>query len=136
MEIFELFDREVYGRIPSNVPQVAWEVVYQVDTVEGNMEVIKREMLGHVNNSSYPVLTVDLKMTVVVPKKSNKPAPLILEFGFVWPRAWRARMPKPEGSFMERATDIRRMGIRYLDSNKLSGRQWSRAYPGYHWISQ
>lgn len=34
-EILELFDREIYGRVPSNVPSVSWLIERQWDTVQG-----------------------------------------------------------------------------------------------------
>ncbi len=34
-EIIELFDREIYGRVPADVPGVTWEVVSVKDTMEG-----------------------------------------------------------------------------------------------------
>ncbi|HPR31322.1 MAG TPA: hypothetical protein PLK12_04465, partial [Prolixibacteraceae bacterium] len=34
-EIVELFDREMYGRLPDNIPAVKWEVVQVKDTLEG-----------------------------------------------------------------------------------------------------
>ena len=35
-EIKEDFDREIYGRVPKNVPAVEWEIVSQKDTMIGN----------------------------------------------------------------------------------------------------
>ena len=34
-EIVELFDREVYGRVPDNVPNVTWKVVNTLEETQG-----------------------------------------------------------------------------------------------------
>jgi hypothetical protein len=36
-EIVELFDREVYGRVPENVPKVNWEVVKTSNDTAGEL---------------------------------------------------------------------------------------------------
>src|SRR5215204_580352 len=53
-EIVEDFDREVYGRMPKNTPKVNWEVISTVDTSFGNIKAVTKNLLGHVDNSSYP----------------------------------------------------------------------------------
>ena len=53
-EIIEEFDREIYGRLPKNTPKVNWEVVSTVDTSFGNIKAVTKNLLGHVDNSSYP----------------------------------------------------------------------------------
>jgi len=55
-EIVEYFDREIYGRVPKNVPEVTWSVVtIRNDTVE-NIPVVVKKLSGHVDNSSFPPL--------------------------------------------------------------------------------
>ena len=59
-EIKEYFDREIYGRIPQPVPKVRWEILsIRKDTVK-NIPVINKELLGHVDNSSYPLISLIL----------------------------------------------------------------------------
>jgi hypothetical protein len=52
-EIVELFDREIYGRVPKNVPKVKWEVASTKNEMNGDLPVITRELIGHVDNSWY-----------------------------------------------------------------------------------
>ena len=47
LEIKEAFDREIYGRIPENVPAVTWKVKSEKDSLIGNTPVKVRELLGH-----------------------------------------------------------------------------------------
>lgn len=56
VEIVEDFDREVYGRLPKNVPGVHWEVVSTTRGASGGVPVITKNIVGHVDNSSYPRL--------------------------------------------------------------------------------
>lgn len=97
VELVELFDREVYGRVPEKVPEVKWEILSELDTMEGNQEVTIKKLVGNVDNSTYRDISVQIQMTVATPAMAQGPVPLIMEFGFIWPKAWRDRMPKPEG---------------------------------------
>lgn len=81
-EITEDFEREVVGRVPGNVPKVTWEVVRTVDTKVGGVPVVARELVGHVDNSACPDLSVDLKMAVVLPAGVNQPVPVLMMFGW------------------------------------------------------
>lgn len=80
-EIVEDFDREVYGRVPENTPDVNWEVVSETEDSIKDIPVIKKELIGHVDNSSYPLITVDIQVTLVTPVDVEGPVPVILEFG-------------------------------------------------------
>ncbi|MBN2350757.1 MAG: acetylxylan esterase [Bacteroidales bacterium] len=94
-EIFEDFDREVYGRVPANTPAVTWEVVGEKDTVIGDQPAREKFLLGHVDNSAYPAIKVDIQLTLVTPADAAGPVPVIMEFGFIFPAHWK--MPKPDG---------------------------------------
>lgn len=84
-EIIELFDREIYGRVPRQTPEVKWEVVsVSRDTVE-NISVITKKLLGHVDNSSYPSVTVDIQVTLTTPAGAKGGVPVMMEFTFVRP---------------------------------------------------
>jgi hypothetical protein len=94
-EIVELFDREIYGRVPEHVPGVTWSVTSVTrDTVE-NIPVIVKKISGHVDNSSYPSISVDVPLTLTVPAKAPFPIPVILEFGFIFPPGFKFPEPPP-----------------------------------------
>jgi hypothetical protein len=59
-EIVEDFDREVYGRLPKNVPKVKWEVASTTSEKNGAVPIIVKKLVGHADNSSYPVISVDI----------------------------------------------------------------------------
>jgi hypothetical protein len=66
-EIKELFDREIYGRVPANVPKVTWELVKTSKDSVGKFLVITKKLIGHVDNSIYPSIKVDIDLTLVTP---------------------------------------------------------------------
>ena len=51
-EIVELFDREIYGRVPDNVPKVKWEVVKTTNDTVAKILVITKKKSGHVDKSA------------------------------------------------------------------------------------
>jgi hypothetical protein len=81
-EIVEDFEREVVGRIPAGVPKVTWEVTETVETKVGGVPVLARRVIGHVDNSAHPGITVDIKMAVVVPVGAKGPVPMLMMFGW------------------------------------------------------
>ena len=92
-EIVEDFDREIYGRIPKDVPKVNWEVSSTLQETNGELPVITKKLTGHVDNASYPDLKVDIQLTLTTPANAKGPVPVIMEFGFVFPPGFR--MPAP-----------------------------------------
>jgi hypothetical protein len=81
-EIVEDFDREVYGRVPAHVPKVTWEVTSTSRTNNGDVPVITKQLAGHVDNSAYTNITVDMRLTLTTPAEAPGPVPVMMEFGF------------------------------------------------------
>ena len=79
-EIVEDFDREIYGRIPKNTPNVNWEVVSTTKEMNGEIPVITKTIIGHVDNSSYPLVSVNIDLTLTTPAKASGPVPVMMEF--------------------------------------------------------
>jgi hypothetical protein len=84
-EIVEDFDREVYGRIPKNVPKVTWEIINTTKDMNGTYPIITKKLVGHVDNSSYPQIKVDIQLSLSTPAQAKGPVPIIMEFGFNFP---------------------------------------------------
>jgi hypothetical protein len=80
-EIVEDFEREVYGRVPKNVPEVSWRVTQSIKTIIGGIPVVARRVAGHVDNSSYPAIGVDIDMAVITPVDAKRPVPVLMSFG-------------------------------------------------------
>ena len=81
-EIVEDFDREVYGRVPANAPKVTWEVTSTTRTNNGDVPIITKQLVGHADNSSYPLIAVEIPVTLTTPANAKGPVPVVLEFGF------------------------------------------------------
>jgi len=103
-EIVEDFDREVYGRAPAT-PSVKWEVAASTTETVGGVPMLTKQLVGHVDNTSYPLVSVDIQLTLATPAKVAGPVPVIMEFGFApRPRAVNAPpqpAPPPEGTWQE-----------------------------------
>ncbi len=80
-EIVELFDREVYGRRPKNIPKVTWTVAKTTEGKAGNVAVITKQLVGRADNSGYPALNVTILATLSTPKDATHPVPVVLMFG-------------------------------------------------------
>ena len=78
-EIVEDFDREVYGRVPKKIPEVRWELVSTVNETNGDVPVITKKLVGHLDNSAYPSVTVDIQLTLSTPAKAKAPVPVLME---------------------------------------------------------
>jgi hypothetical protein len=81
-EIVEDFDREIYGRMPKVTPAVKWEVTGTTEEKNGEVAVTTKKLVGHVDNSSWPQVTVDIQLTLTTPASATRPVPVIMEFGF------------------------------------------------------
>lgn len=81
-EILEDFDREIYGRVPKDTPKVNWELTSTTRDSNGTVPTITKHLVGHVDNSSYPLITVDIQLTLTTPANATGPVPVIMEFGW------------------------------------------------------
>jgi hypothetical protein len=79
-EIVEDFEREVIGRIPKNVPKVVWSMAATDTGTVAGRRVVGRQLVGHVDNSRYPSIDVNISLTLVLPADNRSPAPLMMMF--------------------------------------------------------
>jgi lysophospholipase L1-like esterase len=81
-EIAEDFEREVYGRIPADVPAVKWEVTGESKGDQNGIPTVTRTLLGHVDSSGYSTQKVDIQASYTVPASAKGPVPMMVEFSF------------------------------------------------------
>ena len=81
-EIVEDFDREIYGRMPKETPKVNWEIVKTTTETNGAIPVLTKQLVGHVDNSSYQAVIVDIQLTLSTPASATKPVPVVMELMF------------------------------------------------------
>lgn len=97
-EIVEEFEREVYGRIPRNVPKVTWTVTEMREAMVGDVAVVEKQLQGVVDNSACPAIEVKISMTLTTPAKAEKPVPVLMMFGgFGFGGGRGGRPPVPPG---------------------------------------
>ncbi|PCI53156.1 MAG: acetylxylan esterase [Alphaproteobacteria bacterium] len=94
-EIVEIFDREIYGRQPATTPSVTWEIVSQTEGMEADIPVTIQELVGHLDNSAYPQISVNIEMTLTTPRNVDGPVPAIVHFTYKWPAGRPRREPPP-----------------------------------------
>jgi hypothetical protein len=71
----------MYGRAPKVTPKVNWEVTSTTNEEKYDTPVIVKQLVGHVDNSSYPQVTVDIKLTLTTPANAKSAVPVVMEFG-------------------------------------------------------
>ncbi|HEY5218865.1 MAG TPA: hypothetical protein VIJ16_03600, partial [Gemmatimonadaceae bacterium] len=87
-EIAREMEQNVYGRLPDHIPSVQWITAVTDTEFVGRTRVVAKQLVGHVDNSAYPFINVDIKMVVVVPLRASGPVPVLMMFG-------RAALPAP-----------------------------------------
>jgi len=87
-EIVEDMEKEVYGHLPKKIPAVKWSVDISEREMVGFMPVIAKKLTGHVDNSEYPLIDVDISMVLVTPANATGPVPVLMMFGM-------ANLPAP-----------------------------------------
>ncbi len=97
-EIVEDFDREIYGRMPKSVPKVKWEVTNTAQEKVGDVPIVTKTLVGHVDNSSYPSITVDIQLSLSTPANAKGPVPVIMVFGGAGRGAPPPESPSQQGS--------------------------------------
>jgi hypothetical protein len=123
-EIVEDFAREVYGRVPAGVPKVTWRVLVDEREFVGFTPVIARQLVGRVDNSAYPLIDVNIAMTVVVPANAEGPVPLLMMFG-------PSRLPAPRQPPQEDLDRINAALKRLLVERDTSLAAIFERYPAY-----
>jgi len=115
-EIVDMYEKYVYGRIPKDVPKVTWKVNAVDDERIGFNRVVAKDLVGQVDNSSYPAIHVDIHMTLVMPANAAGPVPVLVMFahaGFPAPKeptdeeferinaAWKALLVQQDPSLKD-----------------------------------
>ena len=102
-EIAGLFDREMYGRVPDDVPQVTWEVLSETRATDGGVPTLTKTLAGRVDNAAYPAIEVTIDLTVVTPADADGPVPVMIHYG--WrppPNSTFQPPPEPEPTWRQR----------------------------------
>jgi hypothetical protein len=95
-EIVALFDENVYGKYPAQIPKMTWKVdSVEPMTVQGVPALVKH-VTGTVDNAAYPAITVEIHADVVTPAGTKgKKVPVIIGAASIRPRP--TLPPRPAG---------------------------------------
>jgi hypothetical protein len=82
-ELFEIFDREFFGRLPeaAKTIKVTWEVTATTPGMSGEIPTITRTLVGHVDPTYYPAIKVDIAASVTTPANAAGKVPVIIQWG-------------------------------------------------------
>jgi lysophospholipase L1-like esterase len=90
-EIVEYFDAEVYGRVPRDVPKVTWGAAPPGEGPGGRgfggrggaptVPSVTKRLVGRVDNSACPAISVTIQLTLVLPADAAGPVPVMMDFG-------------------------------------------------------
>jgi hypothetical protein len=128
-ELIEDVEREVYGRLPKNIPSVKWTVKITDKEFVGRIPVIAKQLIGHVDNSEYPLINVDINMMVVVPSNVKGPVPVLMMFG-------RPSFPSPAQPSPEHIEKINNAFKDMMIKNDPSLKAIFDQYPAYQPITR
>lgn len=80
-EIVELFDREIYGRVPLTAPKITWNLVKEEKATEAGIPVTRRWLDGVADNAAWPQASATIKLRYTLPDSAAR-VPVMLSFGF------------------------------------------------------
>jgi hypothetical protein len=123
-EIVEDMENEIYGRLPNNIPPVTWAVDISEREMIGFMPVIAKKLTGHVDNSTYPLIDVNLSMVLVVPANANGPVPVLMMFGM-------ANLPAPAQPNQDELEVINKALRKLLSDSDPTVKAIFEKYPAY-----
>jgi hypothetical protein len=78
-QLVEAFNEDVLGKAPTNTPSVHWEVLSTTRELNGNVPVITKKLVGHVDSSACPAIKVDIDLTLSTPARARGPVPVIMQ---------------------------------------------------------
>ncbi len=128
-EIAEEFEREVYGRLPANIPGVTWTAKITDREFVGRIPVLAKQMTGHVDNSSYPLINVDINMVVVTPLNVKGPVPVLIMFG-------RPSLPSPAQPMPDDMEKINAAFRKMMIASDPAMKEIFEKYPAYSPITR
>ena len=80
-QLVKEFSEYVYGKVPEHLPTVHWTVTAVDHERIGFRPVIAKDLIGEVDNSGDPAITVKIHMTLVTPAEAKGPVPVLMMFG-------------------------------------------------------
>lgn len=76
------FEHDVYGRIPRAVPKVTWTVTARGHAHLGGYPIVYQRLMGTADNRAYPLFSVHIPVTLVLPAHVHHPVPVLIMFTY------------------------------------------------------
>lgn len=128
-ELIGEFENNVYGRLPKNIPKVNWTVKITDREFTNRIPVIAKEIIGQVDNTICPQISVAIKMMLVVPTNVKGPVPVLMMFG-------RPAFPAPTQPSPEDLEKINEAFKENLISNNPEMKEIFQKYPAFQPITR
>jgi hypothetical protein len=112
-ELLEVFEREIFGRIPATAPRVNWAVQMVDHESLGFTPITATRLVGHVDNSADPAINVDIQMMLVKPARAKLPMPVLIIFQF-GPLTFPAPSP-PSAADLAHLNDLWKAQMQQID---------------------
>lgn len=93
-EIVEDFEREIYGRIPDNIPPITWKIISTENKTMAGFPVEIQKLIGTVDNKRFPSISVQIEVSIGFRKDIKKAMPAMMELAWVFPPGMN-RLPAP-----------------------------------------
>ncbi|MFL0161117.1 alpha/beta hydrolase family protein [Aquirufa salirivi] len=93
-EIVEDFEKEIYGRIPDNIPPISWKIISTENKTMAGFPVEVQKLKGTVENRRFPSISVQMEVTIGFRKDLKKAMPAMMELAWVFPPGMN-RPPAP-----------------------------------------
>jgi pectin methylesterase-like acyl-CoA thioesterase len=81
-QLLDLFSDNIFGRVPANVPAMTWSIASTDHETIGNTPTMTKHLIGHADNSAYPLLNVNMEVALTLPTNATGPVPVIVEYTF------------------------------------------------------
>jgi hypothetical protein len=94
-ELVEIFNREIVGRVPAHTPTVRWEVTSTTQGSEAGIPTVTKHLVGNVDDSAYPAITVNIEAQLTLPANAHGPVPVVMEVTFENPPGTPPPPPRP-----------------------------------------
>jgi hypothetical protein len=128
-EIVEDMEKEVYGRLPKKIPAVKWTVDISEREMVGFIPVIAKKLTGHVDNSEYPLIDVNISMVLVLPANAKGPVPVLMMFGM-------ANLPAPAQPNPDELEVINQAFRKLLSEGNPEVKAIFEKYPAYNPVTR
>lgn len=81
-EIVEHFDREIYGRVPDDVPEIEWSSGESVSATLGGLPAVTQTVTGTVDGHGNRATSVQIELRITAPRDADRPMPAVLQIAF------------------------------------------------------